>query len=720
MHPFQSLALVVLLALPRAAAQEETNAPDSVPALVKSLKELRDDSDVDVVKKLANKKTRESMEGLLAVYDAMQSIYMRRAVCQGLALYDDVPGAEQPALEKLMNVATEAPERELREAAVELLGGCDAYGRAFLKIIVESTADDQVRELAMQYHVARATPGDVEWYKRIYGPPDEKAEKVVAKASKKDAEAPKVPYTLPRVRLLAFEALVKGMSTEEVVKATADGQEKIREAALEELDTRGDKELVPVAERIYANGNERVATRLVAAGVLLRSKGAAMADEFIKEATKSGAQKELSFGLADLLVKLNDEDVNKKLLKQAGKGEGIELLFYLRATSHIEDPKLSKTVAKLLKDKDPEVQREAADLLGARKAREELPELEKTMEKSEDPLVVSAALAAITQIRTNDAKWEQALQEYAANGARDVRNAAIEALGRTRNPDYLPVIEKGLEHEDWSTRLAAAHALESMRLPAGVGALVGRIGSESGRMAVELSEVLFRLTGKLFGTNARQWQEWWKNEQATFQVVDEDKLRQLAQEGEARRLKSVSRSEFFGIRIESHRVIFILDVSGSMNEATRGRYVGEKGGTRMEVAKRELLKAVDGLDNNCFFNLVTFSTDVRPWRDRILEKSEESLADVKEFINRLGANGGTNLFGSLEYAFSDPDVDTIYVLSDGEPSVGAETDQLGIRERVAAWNKHRGVVIHCIAVGGSFDVLEWIAQDSGGTYVKFP
>src|SRR5262245_37256054 len=92
------LSLVLLLALPCASAQEETNAPDSVPALTKALKDLRDDADVDLVKKLANKKTRESMEALLSVYDVMQSVYMRRAVCQGLALYDDVAGSEQPAL----------------------------------------------------------------------------------------------------------------------------------------------------------------------------------------------------------------------------------------------------------------------------------------------------------------------------------------------------------------------------------------------------------------------------------------------------------------------------------------------------------------------------------------------------------------------------------------------------------------------------------------------
>jgi hypothetical protein len=715
LHRF-ALALL-LLALPGAALQEEMNAPDDVPGLVKSLKERRDSADVDLIKKLANHKTRESLEGLLDVYDELESVYMRRAVCQGLALYDDVPGAEQPALELLMNVATEAPERALRDAAIELLGGCDTYGRTFLRMIVESPADDDVRARAMHYHVAHAQPADAAWYKSIFEPPAEKPRK---EPRKQDGEAVKVPHLLPAVRLLAFEALRTGMTTEEVLKATRDAQDRVRASALLELDSRGEKEVLTAAQNLYTKGGESTFTRLVAAEILAQHHGPKIADDFVKEATKSGAPRAFAFGLADLLVKLNDPDVNQRLLKATGKGEGTELLFYLRATAHIEDPKLPKTLAKLLKEKDPEVQCAAAEILGVRKAREELPELEKLIDKSEDPLVVTAALDAITHIRVNDAEWEQTLQGYAEHPQREIRNSAVEALGRTRNPDYMPALLKALEHDDWSTRLAAARALEVMREAQGVGALCQRMASEDGRMALELSEILFRLTGKLYGLNARQWAEWWKNEGATFEPIPESRLRQLEQEEEANRLKETTSSEFFGIKIESHRVLFILDVSGSMNEMTRGAYVGEQGEPRFTLAKRELQKALDSLEPNSFFNIVTFSSGVTSWSERIVQKDGTTLAEAKQYVERLAADGGTNLYGSLEVAFQDPDVDTLYVLSDGEPSVGAVIDPRSIRDRVAAWNKHRGVVINCIAVGGSFQVLEWLAEDTGGTHVRFP
>jgi hypothetical protein len=38
---------------------------------------------------------------------------------------------------------------------------------------------------------------------------------------------------------------------------------------------------------------------------------------------------------------------------------------------------------------------------------------------------------------------------------------------------------------------------------------------------------------------------------------------------------------------------------------------------------------------------------------------------------------------------------------------------------VKNWNEHRKIQINTIAVAGQFQILEWLAQDSGGTHVKF-
>jgi Mg-chelatase subunit ChlD len=197
-------------------------------------------------------------------------------------------------------------------------------------------------------------------------------------------------------------------------------------------------------------------------------------------------------------------------------------------------------------------------------------------------------------------------------------------------------------------------------------------------------------------------------------------LWRLQQEEETRRLTQATKNTFYNLRIVSHRVIFIIDVSGSMNEPTRSASFGRPGEARIEVAKRELLKCIDALDKDALFNLVVFSGGVDRWLDDgVAESKSAERAAAKSFVSRLGADGGTNLYGALATAFADPDVDTIYVLSDGEPSVGDVIDPAEIRSRVFRWNEHRGIVIHTIAIGGSFRILEWLAADSGGSHVKF-
>jgi len=196
-----------------------------------------------------------------------------------------------------------------------------------------------------------------------------------------------------------------------------------------------------------------------------------------------------------------------------------------------------------------------------------------------------------------------------------------------------------------------------------------------------------------------------------------EQLAQREEEEEARRLRQVSKASFFGIRIKSHRVIFVIDVSGSMNQETR---TSRAGTARITIAKQELQAAIESLDDGALFNIIPFSSDVSYWVDDVADSGQTSRQEAREFVERLGAGGGTNLYGAIQAAFADPDVDTIFVLSDGEPSVGAVTDPGEIREHVRQWNEHRKIQINTIAVGGSFHILEWLAEDSGGSHVEYP
>ena len=713
-----ALALITGLSpLALSALRPANPAPEDEAALVAELKLQTDNADPELVRKLASMQSRAALDGLLEVYDLMNSIYMRRAVLRGLADFDDVEGEEQRALQKMMDAATNSTEREMREIAVDEIASCRNYGKAFLAMIVESSAEDDVRERAMKHHTGDPRPEDRAWYMGIYEPEKKEKPRGGRRGSEEEVE---VPHPLRALRELAFEVLVSDMDLPGVVEAARGGNRAIRRRAVQELDARKDPQALSFAAQIQSNPNETAEDRLFAVGLILRDQGAKPAEQLIKEATRAGTPEAYAFGLANLLGELQDETLNKRLLKDFGKGKGLKMLFSIHAGRHLADPKVDKALIKLLKDKEPRVQHLAMEIVGERRLKDALPELEKLVEKSKDQTVISEAFDTISSIRAGDPEWEARLVELVASENDDVRNGAVEVLGKTRAAKYLPVLVEALHHQLWSTRLAAARGIEHLRAKEGVGALCAQIGDEIGRMSLEMGDILFRLTGKPYRSQGGLWMRWWQEEGATFEIPTETELRRLRQEEEARRMKQISRSSFFGIKIESTRVIFILDVSGSMAEPTRGKYVGQQGAPRIDVARRELARCLDSLDTKSLFNMIVFSDGVEAWQAAISEKNEETLDDAKAFVQRIHAGGSTNLHGSLALAFEDPDVDTIFVLSDGEPTSGRVVDPGAIRSEVADWNEHRGVVIHCIAVGGSLSILEWLAADTGGTYVKFP
>ncbi|MCP3919964.1 MAG: VWA domain-containing protein [bacterium] len=706
-------------------------AQDDIDSLVSELTKLRDDAEPELVQKLAEIGTRDAMESLLELYGKMGSIYMRREIVRGLARFDGVTDAQQPALQKIMDVATTAKERELREGALAALGTCKELGKEFLVMIVESSAQDDIREEALRLHVEQASGEDSAWYTKLFEKQPElvgakkKSTKKGKARKKKDgegAEGEKRVHQLQGVREIAFGQIVRGMDDAAVIKVfEEDRSQDIRLLALDDLQRRGAKDVEKLAREVFERIDGRGTDRAHAARVLADIEGPRIASEFVDLAKKRDVTPDVMRRvMADVLAEMKDEGVNKLVSKMIGRGKPHEKVFALRAARNISDPKLIKKIRKGLKDKDRNVVIMTAELLGARKDREALDTMEKIISKSKDEELVAQVVDAMSEIHDGTNEWVDKLKGYVGGESREMRNAALIQLGSLENTAHIPMLVENLAHTDWSTRFAALKGLQGMRKKEAIGPIIERMSEEYGRMLHEFADVLWALTGQPYRTRAQAWKGWWEKEGESFAVISESDLDKRAQEEEDRRLRMVSNVEFFGIRIVSHRVIFIIDISGSMLENLRGEYVGQSGEARIDVAKRELAKCVEGLDANALFNMVTFSTGVTSWLDTgIAGSNEKTREEALGYIDRLGANGGTNLYGAVQAAFEDPDVDTIFVLSDGEPTVGDVTDPFRIREDVKRWNEHRGIEIHTIAVGGALQVLEWLAEDSGGTHVKF-
>jgi hypothetical protein len=156
-----------------------------------------------------------------------------------------------------------------------------------------------------------------------------------------------------------------------------------------------------------------------------------------------------------------------------------------------------------------------------------------------------------------------------------------------------------------------------------------------------------------------------------------------------------------------------------MLESLYGRQYGKSGASRIDIAKQELVQSIQNLQEGALFNVIVFANGVDRWiRGGIASSSQATREAALTWIERLGAAGATNLYDALELAFADQDVDTIVLLSDGDPTAGKLTDPHRIREEVAFWNKHRRVKIHTVAIGGNLEVLEWLSADSGGEHVR--
>jgi HEAT repeat protein len=756
---------------------------ERVADLVAKLKNQNDAADPKMLRELSGLKTREAMAGLVEVYDVMHTHFMRREIVRALVDFDGVADAEQPALQKIMDVATTSEEPELRDAALDALSECKAHGKDFLMLIVRSPADDKVREKAMRLHVANASPDDESFYRDLYKPKVEekggakdpmgrfakhdinkvKSDKEKEKEKEKNADenAPKKARSLPAIRMMAFDALTSRLAPDEIIDATKDDAAEIRTQALLALESRGVKQALEIATATIGKSHppdpdhmdkrttELDSVRAVAVKIVGRLQGIKAAPELMKLALAAETPAEVQQAIAETLVGFNDAKLNKELVEKLSKPHFDDRYVGLWAARAMKDDKLSKPIAKLMweaslvasngkpADKTADDARTitvlACQTLAARNDRDAIPDVQKVADKCRDRACIRAALDALVVLRGNDPAWIEELVKLTKHEDAEVRALALTALGRTNDKAHVAKLAEALNDASWSTRLAALQGLESIHTKECIGPIIERMGKEEGRILRAFVDTLWRMTGQPFDDKVQAWSNWWKASGENFQPLTVEQVKKLEVSEAEWRMKqtthvetrsfedpTVKKTKFFGIRIISHHVLFIIDVSGSMNEQITSEYDGKAGRTRIEVAKSELAKCIQGLEPTAFFNIVTFSSDVKRWFEgRLAAASPKNLDEARAYVSKLLPFGGTNTYGALREAFKDPDVDTIFLMSDGEPSVGDVIDPVIIRDHVKQWNEHRDITINTIAVGGKFEVLQWLADDSGGTAIKY-
>jgi hypothetical protein len=225
--------------------------------------------------------------------------------------------------------------------------------------------------------------------------------------------------------------------------------------------------------------------------------------------------------------------------------------------------------------------------------------------------------------------------------------------------------------------------------------------------------------------------------------------------------------EFFGIPLEGAQdVVFVLDVSGSMDEAAHGQLatitapppapptdpntpppsdpntappsdpntpppdpsaqqpppvttttVETRGPRKIEVAQAELIEALSRLPAGTRMNVVFFNSSVDAIAPGILVLDEQNRSTIEAYVREMDADGRTALAPAMRVAFL-LNAKRVVLLSDGLGNVNGNSEDVmrDAREAVRA-----GIRIDTIGIGTDQDrwLLSSLASESGGLYQRF-
>lgn len=397
--------------------------------------------------------------------------------------------------------------------------------------------------------------------------------------------------------------------------------------------------------------------------------------------------------------------------KNAAEREAVALALGLAAKTQAGE--VAPGLLRLLGQKEPAVVRAAALGLVACGEPTAVPPLQKLLANGNEA-TGPIALFALHTMGCGDANWTETLMSHTLSKSAAVRAAALQLLPQVRieKPRAVGAAAANLAHKSWQVRAAAIDLLVALREPSGIPLLIEHRDAEAARLLHDVDEALHELT-RLRLADTAAWRAWWQKEGATFQVPPKkDAVKENGKDGGKGRDKpAATTATYWDIPVRSDRVVFVVDVSGSMNQP-----FGTGGGTRLDEAKRQLVRVFGLLPPKAKANVIVFGSTTDAFAETLQPIDDKKKKLVEAWAQNLTARTATNIHAAMQRAFADPEVDTIFLLSDGQPSTGDIVEPGPLAQAIAGWNLGRDLRIHTIALGGKSDFLERLARDSGGEH----
>lgn len=271
-------------------------------------------------------------------------------------------------------------------------------------------------------------------------------------------------------------------------------------------------------------------------------------------------------------------------------------------------------------------------------------------------------------------------------------------------------------------RASAAEALGGMKHARAVEALIPQVEDDAIGTRVECS--LYRLTGMHFDQQpSMQWSDWLQKQGGKIDfkmhaAVDFDnflKMQALVKPDDGQ----MNMNTFYGIDVKGKGLLFVLDVSGSMAFEDRIN--------KLRAQMSNILVILSSRSAKTRYGIITFGDNIESCFARgIMENTEENRHGAERFVKRLQADGGTPMVEALTYAYNkvlpDKNIDTVFFLSDGQPSDGTPEMVLDITRKI---HQRHAVRFNTISIGeqvpaefGKPSLLQEMAAITGGVFTQ--
>ncbi len=409
----------------------------------------------------------------------------------------------------------------------------------------------------------------------------------------------------------------------------------------------------------------------------------------------------------DGLVRITDSAARRRVAKELDtyRKSGWVRQWCAELLGLFGDGNFAPALVKATSDKHKGVRRWAARSLGMLRYEPATAALGRLV-RSKNLFVRANAIEALASIDPNKHKrrFLFALQNDADGGARCALLGAAAAI----YPDQVRDLSAAaLKDKDWRPRMQAVDNLARLRTKNSVDALV--IATADGRPVVadRAVKVLQRMTGKEIH-DPDAWKGWWAANRATFTFPEG--------EGKTRR-PDEQRTVAYGIPIVSDHVAFVLDKSQRMRDRLEAA-----NSSKDVAARKELERVLSKLHGRLVFNVFVYREDVKSFRKAPVALDAKQQKKALKFVASEPDRGAKDIWRVLERVVSDPDLDTAYLLSSGEPDVGLYVHWNRVTRHLKDLTRFHKVVVHTVVYSGRKwyrDQLQRIAEATGGDFKWF-